>query len=133
MSLEKAVRSILIADGTVTGLVSSRVYPQRRPQGTAVPAIVYQNIFEETNEALATQGGIKRTRLSVEVFDKTYGATKTLRNAVESALINYTGTTEGETIDSLRLESAVDLDELNEPASDFGYFRTILDFVIWHQ
>ena len=82
MSLEKAVRSILIADGTVTGLVSSRVYPQRRPQGTAVPAIVYQNIFEETNEALATQGGIKRTRLSVEVFDKTYGATKTLRNAV---------------------------------------------------
>ena len=133
MSLEKAVRSILIADGTVTGLVSSRVYPQRRPQGTAVPAIVYQNIFEETNEALSTQGWIKRTRLSVEVFDKTYGATKTLRNAVESALINYTGTTEGETIDSLRLESAVDLDELNEPASDFGYFRTILDFVIWHQ
>ena len=133
MSLEKAVRSILIADATVTGLVASRVYPQRRPQGTAVPAIVYQNVFQATNEALATQGGIKRTRLSVEVFDKTYGATKTLRNAVESALINYTGTTEGETIDSLRLESAVDLDETNEPAGDFGYFRTILDFVIWHQ
>jgi len=133
MSLEKAVRSILIADATVTGLVSSRVYPQRRPQGTAVPAIVYQNVFQATNEALATQGGIKRTRLSVEVFDKTYGATKTLRNAVESALINYTGTTEGETIDSLRLESAVDIDESNEPGGDFGYFRTILDFVIWHQ
>jgi len=133
MSLEKAVRSILIADGTVTGLVSSRVFPQRRPQGTAVPAIVYQNIFEETNEALATQGGIRRTRLSVEVFDKTYGDTKTLRNAVESALINYTGTTEGETINSLRLESAVDIDETNEPGSDFGFFRTILDFVIWHQ
>jgi len=133
MSLEKAVRSILIADGTVTGLVSSRVFPQRRPQGTAVPAIVYQNIFEETNEALATQGGIRRTRLSVEVFDKTYGDTKTLRNAVESALINYTGTTEGETINSLRLESAVDIDETNEPGGDFGFFRTILDFVIWHQ
>ena len=133
MSLEKAVRSILIADATVTGLVSSRVYPQRRPQGTAVPAIVYQNIFEETNEALATQGGIKRTRLSVEVFDNTYGATKTLRNAVVSALINYTGTTQGETINSLRLESAVDIDESKDPAGDFGYFRTILDFVIWHQ
>jgi gamma-glutamyltranspeptidase len=133
MSLEKAVRSILIADATVTALVSSRVFPQRRPQGTAVPAIVYQNIFEETNEALATQGGIRRTRLSVEVFDKTYGDTKTLRNAVEDALINYTGTTEGETINSLRLESAVDIDETNEPGGDFGYFRTILDFVIWHQ
>ena len=133
MSLEKAVRSILIADATVTGLVSSRVYPQRRPQGTAVPAIVYQNVFQATNEALATQGGIKRTRLSVEVFDSTYGDTKTLRNAVESALINYTGTTQGETINSLRLESAVDIDESKDPAGDFGYFRTILDFVIWHQ
>ena len=133
MSLEKAVRSILIADATVTGLVASRVYPQRRPMGTAVPAIVYSSVFQETNEALATQGGIKRTRLSVEVFDKTYGDTKTLRNAVESALINYTGTTQGETIDSLRLESAVDIDETNEPAGDFGYFRTILDFVIWHK
>jgi gamma-glutamyltranspeptidase len=133
MSLEKAVRSILIADATVTGLVASRVYPQRRPQGTAVPAIVYSNVFQETNEALATQGGIKRTRLSVEVFDKTYGDTKTLRNAVESALINYTGTTQGETIDSLRLESTVDIDESNVPAGDFGYFRTILDFVIWHK
>tara|TARA_R110000824_G_scaffold161138_2_gene336343 strand:+ start:723 stop:1031 length:309 start_codon:yes stop_codon:yes gene_type:complete len=101
--------------------------------GTAVPAIVYSSVFQETNEALATQGGIKRTRLSVEVFDKTYGDTKTLRNAVESALINYTGTTQGETIDSLRLESAVDIDETNEPAGDFGYFRTILDFVIWHK
>ena len=133
MSLEKAVRSILIADATVTSLVSSRVYPQRRPQGTAVPAIVYQNVFQATNEALATQGGIKRTRLSVEVFDSTYGDTKTLRNAVESALINYTGTTQGETINSLRLESAVDIDESKDPAGDFGYFRTILDFVIWHQ
>jgi len=133
MSLEKAVRSILTDDSTVSGLVSSRVYPQRRPQGTTVPAIVYQNVFQETNEALATQGGIKRTRLSVEVFDKTYGGTKTLRNAVESALINYTGTTQGETIDSLRLESSIDLEEENVPAGDFGYFRTILDFVIWHQ
>ena len=133
MSLEKAVRAVLIADGTVTGLVASRVYPQRRPQGTAVPAVVYSNVFQETNQALATQGGIKRTRLSIEVIDNTYGDTKTLRNAVESALINYSGTTQGETINSLRLESAVDIDETNDPASDFGYFRTILDFIIWHE
>jgi hypothetical protein len=133
MSLEKAVRNILINDVPVAALVVARVYPQRRPQGTATPAIVYQNVFEDTNQALATQGGIKRTRMSVEVFDTTYGGTKTLRNAVETALINYTGTLEGSTIHSLRLESSVDMEELDVPAGDFGYFRTILDFVIWHQ
>ena len=75
MSLEKAVRSVLVNDATVAALVVARVYPQRRP----------------------------------------------------------TGTLEGETINSLRLEMAVDIDETNEPAGEFGYFRTILDFVIWHQ
>jgi hypothetical protein len=133
MSLEKAVRSVLINDATVAALVVARVYPQRRPMGTAVPALIYQNVASETNQAVATQGGLKRTRLSIACIDRTYGAVKTLRNAVEGALINYSGTLEGETIDSLRLESAVDIDETNEPAGEFGYFRTILDFVIWHQ
>ena len=133
MSLEKAVRSVLVNDATVAALVVARVYPQRRPMGTAVPALIYQNVTSETNQAVATQGGIKRTRLSVECIDRTYGGVKTLRNAVEAALINYTGTLEGETINSLRLEMAVDIDETNEPAGEFGSFRTILDFVIWHQ
>jgi len=133
MSLEKAVRSVLVNDATVSGIVSARVYPQRRPMSTSVPALVYQNVHGETNQALATQGGMQRTRLSIECIDSTYGGTKTLRNAVEGALINYSGTLEGETIHSLRLESAVDIDETNEPGGEFGYFRTILDFVIWHE
>ena len=133
MSLEKAVRSVLVNDATVAALVVARVYPQRRPMGTAVPALIYQNVYSETNQAVATQGGLKRTRLSIFCIDRTYAAVKTLRNAVEGALINYSGTLEGETIDSLRLESAIDIDETNEPAGEFGYFRTILDFVIWHQ
>ena len=133
MSLEKAVRSILTSDETVSGLVSSRVYPQRRPQGSALPAIVYQNVFSEQSQAVATQAGIRRTRLSVDCISSTYGGVKTLRDAAEAALVNYSGTGSGETIHSLRLESAVDMDEVNEPGSQFGAFRTIMDFVIWHE
>lgn len=133
MSLEKAIRSVLINDATVASLVSTRVYPQRRPMGTSVPAVVYQTVFQETNQALETQAGIQRSRISIDCIDNTYGDTKTLRNAIQGALINYSGTLEGETIHSVRLESAVDIDEQNEPAGEFGFFRTILDFVIWHQ
>lgn len=133
MSLEKAVRAILIADSTTTGLVASRIYPQRRPMGTTLPAIVYQNVFTHENESLETQSGIRRTRMSVEVMSATYGGNKTLRNAVEAALINYTGTISGATINSLRLESSVDIDEINTPASEFGTFRTIMDFIIWYE
>ena len=133
MSLEKAVRSVLINDATVSGLVSTRMYPMRRPQGSALPAIVYQNVFSKQSESLETQSSVRRTRLGVEAVAATYGGTKTLRNAIESALVNYTGTVESETIYSLRLESVVDLDESLSPGGQFGAFRTIMDFVIWHE
>tara|TARA_R100000995_G_scaffold17540_1_gene6965 strand:+ start:3000 stop:3401 length:402 start_codon:yes stop_codon:yes gene_type:complete len=133
MSLEKAVRAILIADGTTNGLVSSRIYPQRRPQGTALPAIIYSNIFDHETESLQTQSGLRRARMSVEVLATTYSGVKSLRNAVESALINYTGTTSGATIKSLRLESSVDQDEDLNPGSEFGAYRIILDFIIWYE
>jgi hypothetical protein len=133
MSLEKAVRATLVADSTVLGLVASRIYPQRRPQGTSLPALVYMNVHSHQTESLQTQTGIRRTRLAIESIGATYGSTKTLRDAVESALVNYTGTLEGETIYSIRLESVVDIDESTEPGSQFGAFRTIMDFVIWHE
>jgi hypothetical protein len=134
MSLEKGLRAILIADGTVNGLVASRIYPQRRPTGSSLPAITYQTVYQEITEALAEQAGLRRSRVSVECTDDTYGDTKTLRNAVTAALIDYNGTISGEIIDSIRLEAAVDIDEDLEPASgSVGVFRTILDFIVFHQ
>ena len=133
MSLEKAVRAILIADGTTNGLVSSRIYPQRRPMGSALPAIVYMNVFAHENESLYSQSGIRRARMSIDVMSATYGGNKTLRDAVEAALINYSGTISGATIKSLRLESSIDIDEINTPASEFGTFRTVMDFIIWYE
>jgi len=134
MSLEKGLRAILIADETVNGLVASRIYPQRRPTGSSLPAITYQTVFQEITEALAEQAGLRRSRVSFECTDDTYGDTKTLRNAVTAALIDYNGTISGEIIDSIRLEAAVDIDEDLEPASgSVGVFRTILDFIVFHQ
>lgn len=134
MSLEKGLRAILIADGTVNGLVASRIYPQRRPTGSSLPALTYQTVYQEITEALAEQAGLRRSRVSIECTDDTYGDTKTLRNAVTAALIDYNGTICGEIIDSVRLEAAVDLDEDLEPASgSVGVFRTILDFIVFHQ
>jgi len=134
MSLEKGIRAILIADGTVSGLVSTRIYPQRRPEGTILPALTYQTVYQEITEALSEQTGLRRSRVSIDCADSTYGGNKTLRDAVTSALIDYNATISGEIIDSIRLEAAVDIDEDLEPASgSVGVFRTILDFIVYHQ
>jgi len=132
MSLEKAIRAVLIADGTTNLLVGARIYPHRRPKGSTLPAIVYQNVYSKMNESIADQSGNRRTRLSIDLLASSYSDVKALRTVVESALVNYTGTIESETIHSLRLESAVDIDETDTPGSQFSAFRTILDFIIWH-
>ena len=134
MSLEKGIRAILIAESDVTDIVSTRIYPQRRPQGTILPALTYRTVFQEITEALAEQTGLRRSRVSIDCADSTYGGNKTLRDAVTSALIDYNDTISNEIIDSIRLEAAVDIDEDLEPASgSVGVFRTILDFIIYHQ
>jgi hypothetical protein len=133
MSLEKAIRSVLINDAGVSAIVGSKVYPQQRPSGKLLPVIVYQTVFQSINQALEAQSGIRRSRLSIEVMDNAYGDTKDLLKAVEDALIDYSGTVEGEIIHSTRLESAVDIEESNDPASQFGTYRTIMDFIIWHE
>jgi hypothetical protein len=132
MSLEKAIRNVLTNNAGVSGQLGGRIYPQRRPMGTALPCAVYQVVFQEINQALETQAGIERTRMSIEVMDDSYGGTKTNRNNIQTALINYTGTVEGEVIHSVRLESTVDIDEVNDPGSEFGTYRIVMDFVIWH-
>lgn len=133
MSVEQAIRSVLINDVAVSGWMSARVYPQRRPQGTALPCAVYQVVFQETNQSLETQSGIQRTRMSIEVMDDAYGSTKTTRDKVKAALINYSGTTQSEIIHSVRLESTVDIDEVSDPGSEFGTYRIVMDFIIWHE
>lgn len=132
MSVEQAIRSVLISDGSVVGVVSSRIYPQRRPMGTGLPCIVYQVVFQEISQALETQSGIERTRMSIEVMDDSYGVVKVVRDKIQTALINYKGTVSSEVIHSVRLESTVDIDEVNDPGSEFGTYRIVMDFVIWH-
>lgn len=132
MSIEKAARAILTADGTVSGLVATRVYPIKRPQGTALPAVIYELASETVNDALPSQGSLKRARLSVQSFASTYGGVKTLAAAIRAALINYNGTTSGATIDSLREEVVNDLGEERSPGSDEGVYRIVADYVAWY-
>jgi len=132
MSVEKATRSILTGDGTVSGLVSTRVYPIKRPQGTALPAVTYELAAETMTDALEDQGALKRARVSVQSMAATYGGVKALAAAVRSALVNYTGTTQGAAIDSYREETLNDLSEDRNPGSDEGTYRIVADYVIWY-
>lgn len=130
--IEEALRGILVADGTVSGLVSTRVYPLVLPQNVTLPAIAYQRISgarEHTHDAV---GDLARPRFQFSSFATTYSAAKAIANAVREALDNYRGTASGVVIQGIYVENEIDIFNLSEDQADSTY-GVLVDATVWHQ
>ena len=79
----------LKATAAVTALVSTRIYPMLRPQGTALPAIVYG---VTSNTPTNTAGGSSTTRemrITIDCLAGTYAGAWALANAVRDTLSGW--------------------------------------------
>jgi DNA-binding Lrp family transcriptional regulator len=88
---------------------------------------------QEESDSVDRQAGATRVRMSLDNMAATYGGVKSLATAVRDALINYSGTSEGVTINSIRETMHADLGENLEPGGDGAVYRVITDFIIWHE
>ena len=66
MSLETGIYSVLTSDGTVSGLVGTRVYPDIMPQGVTYPAITYQRVSTVRTAMLSGVDDFTQVRIMVE-------------------------------------------------------------------
>lgn len=82
-SAEEDLYAALTANAGVTTLVSTRIYPNRVPLGTAYPAIGYSMI----SSGLAASNNCQQSRIQVDIFDSTYSGCKAVRDAI-LAVIN---------------------------------------------
>lgn len=92
---ELVVNKVLSNDGTVSGLVSTRVYPDQAPEGSSVPYVVIHRIVGTEEKAKGGVEPTKETRLQVDCFAGTKDGANDLADGVESALKGYSGTTYG--------------------------------------
>lgn len=86
MTIEEGLVAHLLADGTVTGIVVDRVYPEVRPQDSALPAIVYTHISDDRDVDMDGPSDFVRVRMQVDCWHTSYGDVKTLAAAVRAAL-----------------------------------------------
>lgn len=84
--IEKAIYDLLMFDSTVSGLVSSRIYPLVIPQGTAYPAIRYNLISAARGHHLTGMTDLVPARFQVSVYSETYAGLRALVDAVRSCL-----------------------------------------------
>lgn len=128
MSFESDFRTLLLADGTIAGIVSARVYPDIFPQGATFPGIVYQRISGVRDYTLAGPDGLCVARMQVTCWSTTRAASKSLAEAVRKCLAGYSGTMTSTVVQFVR-----QLDEIDGFESDPELYRTDADYEVYYE
>jgi len=130
--IEASIRSILTAESDVTDLVSTRVYPYMRQQGSVFPAIVYELEDTEPQQGLGGFQSLTRCELSISQIAETYAGAKTLAEKVRTALNGYTGTSEGVAIKSLVHDNDIGIVEDSPIGNSRGVSIIDSSYIIWY-
>tara|TARA_S200002703_G_scaffold158352_1_gene168476 strand:+ start:1108 stop:1518 length:411 start_codon:yes stop_codon:yes gene_type:complete len=120
----KAIYSILSGNATVSGLVSTRIYPVVVPQDTSFPFVVFTITSEEPSHSKDGVSGLDVISFQVDCYGLEYDENTTLANAVRTALDFYKGTIGGQNVQRIRFQDVSD----GEYDEDLGVFWKSLDF-----
>lgn len=92
MSVETELRTRLLADSTVSGLIVARMYPQHLPQNPSYPAITYQRITGSRTQDLSGAGSRGRITLQLNCWANDPLAAQALADAVRADIDGFIGT-----------------------------------------
>lgn len=127
--MQEALRAKLIADATVTSLVTSRIYWVTRPQNSSMPAIVLQTISDGRPQHLKGFDDLRDTRVQVDCWGTTYAQAKAMAEAVINAAVPESA---GNGIIFNR--AMVDaVDDGGEVVGTAFAYRVRIDLIIWWQ
>jgi len=125
--IEQALYSILSNDGTVSGLVSTRIYPLLIPQDSALPAVQYQRISTQRVNPHAAASTLARARFQVTSIAANYDTVCSVADAIRGALDGYMGTAA-----SVRIDGAMMENELDEYGLTNDIYIIRQDVIFWH-
>jgi len=129
MSVESDFRAFLIADVTIVGLVSTRIYGHDlKPQNTAFPAITLQRSDTEfTMQQPTGQSGFQGVNFQVDSWAEEYDTVHSVREAVIARCQNFNGTMGSTAVSRVYVTSGpVDVYE-----QSVEQYRSSVGVVIW--
>ena len=127
MSLESALLTLVTGDATVSGLIGTRMYPDRLPVSPTLPALAYT--FATLVETSAHGRDVAFEEVGVQY--RVHAATRTdavvLRDALRDAIRDYRGTVGSEQIERIKIANVInDYDPGNDD------YQVIVDTVVQH-
>lgn len=107
-SPEAVLRSALVADATVSGLIGTRIYPVLAPASAAMPLVTWRRASIERQQTLAAPMGIPRVSVEYSIYATTYEQAREIADAMRLVLDGYGGTSDNTTVRQTSLEDESD-------------------------
>jgi hypothetical protein len=127
--MEGALIDLVKTDTAIDAVVAGRVYPARRPQGSAYPAIVVTRISGSPGYADDGEIGLQHARVQVDSMAMTYTAAKDLAQLVRTRLSAFDGVNAGIDFSYIMLDEERDLPESGADAAEYPV-RIAMDFIV---
>lgn len=128
--MEGALIDLIKTDPTIAAVVGDRVFPLRRAQGSAYPAIVVTRISGQPLYADDGEVGLQDARVQIDSVAQSYTAAKDLAQMVRRLLSAFSGVHQGITFSYIMLDEERDLAESGANAAEYPT-RVALDCIVW--
>lgn len=127
-SVENSVRALLLANPTLAGLVSTRIYPDYAPLNAALPHIVAEVISDVPDVTHEGEQGYTFVRMQYTISASSYSSLQAVHNALRAAAKTVNRITQsGVLIAYVRYLNAVTV-ELTPEEQQVTPFKRLLDF-----
>lgn len=132
ITIEEGLAYFLKNTAGITALVSTRIFPNKLPQTTTLPAITFQRISTPRVHTHDTSGagGTAHPRIQIDVWGETYESCKDVTDAIRTALNGYKGTMGA--VDPVTVQGALIDEERYDNSPDTGMQRIMSDYIVWH-
>jgi hypothetical protein len=127
MSVSTDLRAFILADGTVAGLIGTRLYPLTLPQAPTLPAMSYQWISGQHFNAMDAPSKLSGPRVQFTCWAATYLQAEAVVEALRKRLNGFRGMAGATEIQGAFMESERDLYE-----SDPALFARSADFFVYY-
>lgn len=124
MSFEADLRTHLLSNATISGLVGSRIFPNIRREGTDVPAITYSIIWDDPQMNLdGVDSALRNVRVQLDMWAKSFADVISLEGAVLSRM-----NTAATNFRSVQLGTMLD-----EYETETRFYRRTREFSVWYR
>lgn len=141
IDIQRAFRSVVAGNAVVEQIAGDRIWANTGIQEDASDStdahIIYHLVSKRPERHMVGPIKLAESRIQIDCYARSYSVVQSLAQAVTESTDGYRGnvtTTEGSLrIRNVRFDSWEESFEAGNTASDTGWHRVSMDFLIWHE